>query len=436
MASRFIYLEQMLYRILICVLALLPFVACSDGESSNPSGSDGAYDDTPMPYYVHVSFEYNIVPEVVNVTFLDSSFQVIKTVPAKPMGEGYLVDLFVTDPVAVHAAYLRIYMATSNKEMEFSGYAKVDDYSPQLNIYTAAVVGTIEKLMDELSMSYDSAWAEAYARLDDFFGIDNYDYRNRGYNNTGYEFLPYIYCRYFVSDSVFYSDFREMRKAIEAGEWGDTLFRVRAADELVRSFNMMDWDGVRGISINRPFDYVPNFWENAYGMEYCTADRLGDSIANPNRRSDFYDTVFVCDRPHDSTLNVEPHWRTVTDLERKLGMCVYGNERVVEIDSVFYHCGLIDWEETDNMDVVIRNTFAKCDSYRLGDIYEFRNTPYICHSYTYRDTVGIWPGFGYASAYVMGYEWTDSQAVIDSVYPGGIPDTATVEEEEKPWEKL
>ena len=36
----------------------------------------------------------------------------------------------------------------------------------------------------------------------------------------------------------------------------------------------------------------------------------------------------------------------------------------------------------------------------------------------------------------MGYEWTDSQAVIDSVYPGGIPDTATVEEEEKPWEKL
>lgn len=430
-------------RLITALLALIPFVACSVDDGSSASGRYGAPEEA-QSFYLQVSLENRLMPDSVNVTFLDKQFRVIRTAVAKPQSSlvtGVVLDgHYMTEPVSVQADYVKMDVAIpggnlgNGNTMHFSRYAKADDYEPLLNIFTAMSSRLVERLMMESSLPYDTVMARAYDNIEDFFGFGYVDYENSRYNNSGPGVTPYLYCRYFTSDSIFYHDFRELEAAIDEGAWGDTLFRVRAADELLRYFGMENWTRKRGLDLNDPANLVPDFWEVAYGMERCTDSRIGDTLANANRRSDFYDSIFVCDRVHDSTANVNAHWRLVTAAERDFGYCLYGSDKVVERDSAFYHCARTGWQKTDDMDVVIRNTFERCDTYRIGDIYEFRGTPYICHSYTYRDTVGLWPGFGYASTYAIGYAWTDDAAVIDSVYPGGIPDTSSVEEE-KPWEK-
>ena len=120
--------------------------------------------------------------------------------------------------------------------------------------------------------------------------------------------LPYIYCRYFLSDSVFYSDFLELQEAIRDGEWADTLFRIRAADDLARTYQNQNWVDVPGMTFYNQNEYIPNFWESAFGMEVCNDNHIGDTLVNANRRSSLYDSVFVCTEQMYSYYAKWQHW--------------------------------------------------------------------------------------------------------------------------------
>ena len=418
---------MILFRIFICLLALVPFVSCSDEGSSSVSGQGDFYGDALESYYVNVALEPSFVPDTVYVTFLDTMLQGIRTVIAGPSQKSVWNSYYMTEPVDRQASYIRIDVVRSadwlgnGEKMVLSRYAKADDHMPVINLYTAMAVKMIDHLMKEDALTYDSAAAKAYANIDDFFGIEGVRYESENFSFTERSVLPYVYCRYFVSDSVFYGDFRELVDAIDAGAWGDTLFRVRAADELVRSYDINGWkQGVRGIDLPFPAYEFQDFWEVAYGMEQCTVEKVGDSLVNGNRRSEFYDSVFVCDRPHDSWEIGGAHWRLIAPEERKFGPCMYGDSVIVEEDSVYYQCGKSGWEKAEDMAVVIDRLYRECNALRLDEIYVFRGTPYMCQSYIYVDST--YALMGYLTR-TRGYVWTDDEAVIDSVYPGGILDS-------------
>lgn len=422
-----LYFRQMtILRIFICILALVPFVSCFVDDGSSASEEEEYFDETPRSYTVLVSFDMGLFPDSVYVTFLDKHFRGIETVNAWPQSASGGDWFYSTTPLVVRASYIRIDMVKSVENngsamrMFFSGYTKADAYRPRLNIYTALALKTIDRLMKEEYLPYDSAVAVAYANMDDFFGIKKYDYEYMGFRNWGNEVLPYLYCRYFISDSVFYSDFKELADAIDAGEWGDTLFRVRAADEMTRYYNKNGWTQVRGMALYDSNRTIPNFWETAYGMEYCVEERLGDTIAIGNRRSEFYDSVFVCDITRQSYSNTEtPYWRPVTSDERKLGICLDGKDDVAESDSTFYHCERNGWQKTEDMTVIINHLHEECNSRTASNVYNFRGTLYTCSSYNYTDST--YANMGYVTTRSK-YVWSKDEAAVDSVNPGGVVD--------------
>ncbi|MBR4784331.1 MAG: hypothetical protein IK012_03650 [Fibrobacter sp.] len=424
-------------RIFICILALVPFVSCTVDLGSSSTEEEEYFDETPRSYEVRVSLDMGLFPDSVYVTFLDKRLRGIETVNAWPISVVGSDWLYQTDPISVRASYIRmdiVKIAENNgneMRMVFSRYAKADAYLSRLNLNTALAIKTVDRLMKKENLPYDSAMSVAYANMDDFFGIEDYDYEYHGFSNYGNEIQPYLYCRYFDSDSVFYSDFGELVDAIDAGEWGDTLFRVRAADGLVRSFVANRWRDFRGLQLFNSSEAIPEFWEKAYGMEFCTEARIGDTIANGNRKSDFYDSVFVCDLNLSlgPFLNGKPHWRPVTSEDRELGFCLYGNEAIVEKDSVFYHCSKGYWQKEDDMNIVINKLYASCNSNFPDKLYDFRGKTYICHQQTVVDSTFYYMGLGYTTQRTE-YVWTDDQAVIDSVYPGGVADSSLIREEE------
>lgn len=427
---------------IIGCLALALLVACSDDISSAVPDSEGTQNKW-LTFRAMVSFDKQIHQDSVTLTLLDSSLTEVRTYPMIPGTSMLYYESYETEqlrlPKTTPVPYVKITLHTSaiihgkKAKLLFVRYAPVDEYAPKLNIYTALAAKPIKRLMMADSLSLDSATALAYASIDDFFGIKGVDYEELISPSSVNDMLPYVYSRYFVSDSVFYSDFHELEDAIDKGEWGDTLFRVRAADGLMRYYDKSGWIGVRGIDgyANSSISPIANFRENALGMEPCSVERNGDTIAVANRRSEFYDSVFVCDYTGNNIMNPKiPYWRRITPDERKYGYCTNGMETLTEKDSTFYLCGMNGWQEVDDMNTVLKFIYKECYRWNQQSICEFRGTPYICSSYLYIDST--YAHMGYTEE-KTGYAWMNDTAAINKYYPEGIPDTIVkVEYSEEP----
>lgn len=422
----------MMFRTLVFILALIPLVACSNVDSTSASDEDEWNDGLPLVFRTQIAFDSHIVADSVSVTLLDSFLTDIRTYPMKPADLLYGNNGYETEELEKpnrRPPYVRINLHTSSKDqgkkikMTFSRYASANEYIPTLNLYTAMAAKTVKRLVLSEHYSLDSATAFAYARMDDFFNISNYNYETGHFTAGDRDLLPYIYSRFFISDSVFYSDFHEIESAIDNGEWGDTLFRVRAADGLMRYYDKNGWVGVRGMDLVAYTSIYPmtNFRENALGLEYCTTDRSGDTITVANRRSEFYDSTLICDYIGDNIMTFRtPYWRRITPEERVYGYCTNGSDALTEKDSTFYLCGKIGWQEVDDMNTVLKSIYKECYRWNQQSICEFRGTPYICQSYLYIDSTYV--NMGYTSE-ATGYAWTSDTAAINSCYPEGIPDT-------------
>lgn len=432
----------MIFRLLIFILAFFSLVACSNDDSASASDDFGWNDGTPLIFHTQIAFDSHIPIDSVTITLVDSLLMDIRTYRMKPADLLYGDRGYETEELQKpnhRPPYVKITLHTSftNQEneikMQFSRYASANEYMPTLNIYTAMATKTVKHLMLSKHLSIDSATALAYASMDDFFGVENYDYE-RGYFTASPEYLlPYVYCRYFISDSIFYSDFHELEDTIGRGGWGDTLFRVRAADGLMRYYDKSGWIGVRGIDsyANSSIYPIANFRENALGIESCSIERSGDTIAVANRRSEFYDSVLVCDYTGNNIMNPKiPYWRRITPDERKYGYCINGKETLTEKDSTFYLCSGNSWQEVNDMNTVLKSIYKECYRWNQQSICEFRGTPYICSSYLYIDST--YANMGYTEE-KTGYAWMNDTAAINKYYPEGIPDTIVkVEYSEEP----
>lgn len=439
-----IYIMDMLRLIMLSLFFAL-FAACDSGDSSGITQPEDL-----KQYTIELYLENRIIPDSVNIIVFSKNHIIEKTVKTRKRCFSGSPCLFETAPLkygeyAKITAFAHAISENDTTKMEFSSFAPMNATKTILNIYTAAASKAVEYFLREKNMSYEDATTKAYDNMKDFGNSDQGFERDRCKPNVSSMCpiqLPYVYCRYFLSDSVFYSDFLELQDAIRDGEWGDTLFRVRAADALVRTFKNMSWDNVPGINIFYNYhDFYPNFWESIYGMEVCNDNHIGDTLVNANRRSEFYDSVFVCaGRMLQGGIKWQ-HWRIREPEEAKMGICnpfelrpgiinKY-NPQVGEIDSVIYTCGLEGWEKTHDVNIILKHRHIPCSKEIVNRTYIYNDYLYLCQTFTYSSEE--WPDaflFGQQQTY---YAWTRDKDIIDSVYPGGVPDSALLKNVEGLW---
>ena len=363
--------------------------------------------------------------EDVKIVTMDKNCNAKDTLHPRFDSTGFKLDTFrLTRP------YLKVIArfasdSTLNKKMEFVQYAdSSQSRSIKLNILASLSSKALENMLCEEHIDYLNARDKAYRNTARFFGYDEFG-EGAGYNSIGDG--PYIFSRYFVSDSVFYSDYTKMKEAIASGEFGDSLYRTRAADDLVKHFKMDRWEGVRGmykkqslwpnaigmteqVSINP--DVFPNFWENAYGFPYCTEELLGDTIVNTTRGSAFYDTSFICDRRHGLYDNDEFHWRLIDITERELGPCLYTTKDYKERDSLYYSCKNFYWEQVTDPTTIVNLAVKPCQEYYKNKLTTYRDTVYMCHREDYKDSL-----FENVILDRTRYIWTADTNTIKTAYP-------------------
>ena len=437
-----------LLRFIIFALFLALFAACDSGESSNITQPE-----TIKQYIVQVYFENRIIPDSAIVSIYSKNHIINATVKTRMHCIVNTQCFFETAPVTF-GEYAKITVFTHSisgndtTNMEFSRFAPMNaenpwidaEYeTPILNIYTAAASKAVDKFLKDGQMTYEGATAKAYENMKNF-GFTNDDFE-KPKNALTPAPLPYLYCRFFLSDSVFYSDFLELQDAIRDGEWGDTLFRVRAADAMVRTLKKFQWENVPGMIFNGFDDYIANFWESTYGMEVCNDNNNSDTVVNANRRSAFYDSVFVCSKRMKDYRSKWQHWRLREPKEKELGVCnpkeiqpgiinIY-NPKMGEIDSTIYVCGLDGWEKTNNVNTILKYRQVPCENKTLNRPYVYNDTLYLCHGMIYSDEE-------WEIAYLCGekavyYAWTSDKDVFDSIYPAGVPESALLKNEEGLW---
>lgn len=430
------------------------FAACDNGDGSGITSAEDI-----RQYSFEVFLESRIIPDSAILSIYSENHLLENTVKTIKNCFNGSKCLFETAPLKYgDHAKITVFAHSLNDsiKMEFSRMAPMkagkqnnnEFYTSSiLNIYTAAASKAVEYNLQEKLMSYEAATQAAYKNMKDF-GIDDRNFESDQFNPNISSMspiqLPYVYCRYFLSDSVFYNDFLELQDAIRDGEWGDTLFRVRAADALVRTFKNMSWDNVPGINIFYNYhDFYPNFWESIYGMEVCNDNHIGDTLVNANRRSEFYDSVFVCaGRMLQGGIKWQ-HWRIREPEEAKMGICnpfesMPGiinkyNPQVGEIDSVIYTCEIDGWKETNNIDFILRYWQIPCNQEMIHRAFIYKDSLYLCQAQKYSDEE--WPmAYLYGARQNIYYAWTGDQAVIDSVYPGEIPSSALLKNVKGVWE--
>ncbi len=378
--------------------------------------------------YIQGSLNYlhSMKIDDVKIVTLDKKCNATDTLIPRFDSTGFKLDTFhLTRP------YLKVIArfasdSTLNKKMEFVQYADSSiSRHIKLNMLASVSSKALENELCNEHLDYQDARDKAYRKTARFFGYDKSDYDGSDVDAIGRD--PYIFSRYFVSDSVFYSDYKNMAAAIANGEFGDTLYRTRAADDLVKYFKMDRWEAVRGMyekqwvwpnaigtteqkTIN--LNVFPNFWENAYGFPYCTEELLGDTVVNMTRGSAFYDTTFICDQRHGISVTDEYHWRLINKTERELGPCLCTTRDYKERDSLYYSCNNFYWVQVTDPTTIVNLAVKACQEYYKNKLTTYRDTVYMCLREDYKDTV-----FENVILDRTRYIWTADTNTIKTIYP-------------------
>ena len=405
------------------------FLGCDSGTEVSVHDDDDDWMYNRWNWYVggSLNFWHPMKVEDVKIVLLDS-----KCNPRDTLKPNFDSTVFKQDSFNLMLPYLKVITrfstdSTMGGEMEFVQYAD-SSFARSVNVNFLASVSSkaMEKYLCDDQLSYRDARDKAYHQTGRFFGYDTYDYDGADFNRYGMN--PYIYSRYFISDSVFYSDYKEMVKAIADGEFGDSLYRMRAADDLMKYFKMDHWEGVRGLYDWKTVAIMPvaqkgnvlnaevirNFVESAYGFPFCKETLLGDTIVNKTRGSAYYDTVFVCDRLPASNEDQKLHWRLIDKTEREFGPCVATTTGYVVRGSSYYQCTDFKWELVTDHTVILNQAYGLCDATLEKRLKTYRDTVYMCTRENYNDPAASMMGTVYERTR---YIWTADADSINSIYP-------------------
>lgn len=373
---------SILHKIITLSLALLWLAACSDDGSSSEEivRRIDANGYTYSPAAIEGSFQYisSMKAERVWIVRVDEKLNPIDSFEAS-IGTDYMnVAIFKTDYKEYEFPYIKVateFLSENGKDtMKFAQYARLSDDEDHYrqNLFSALAADRIKSLVENEEYDFDEAEKTALAELGEVFGQDLSDINKesfRAWEEYGAKggtrlkgLLPYVYCRHEISDSLFYSDFKELR-----GNFAETgkikaSFLVRAADVFLSTFERVFEDEFAMLYGGKSRDTIIGIesmdytlFEKAYGINFPWPSGSGDTVLITDSSSAYYKRHFVMD-------NI---WRLKSSLEDTLGLCLYDKDTTVLNDGDYYRCRRSSnvWKRESDHDSILVYTIGKCDRY-------------------------------------------------------------------------
>lgn len=389
------------------LFALLSIVACSSvdgGDEVIARYDKDGYQYSPAYMRGTVHYLKNMKPEKVKIVRLDEKLYPIDSIEV-PVEKNYNGEYaFKVDDRDYEHPFVKIapvFPLGKNAKMEFAQYVRLRDSNIEieLNLPEAVMSGRIETLMRELGLEFDSAMTRtmiemqfAYTLVTNFNTVWNSIFSNRFYvyEYAGNEanlngLLMYIYCRHEISDSVFYSTFKEYRESFAKSGLADSSLMAKSADAWLSTFVAYDDDDgntqYRSLSRDSVVNigqFDKNFFKHAYGVsfEFSGFGTYKDVFFElKNKYSSFNGRTFVYDRGLG-------FWRMQTLLEDSVGVCLYSKDSAAVNSGAYYRCrsGSAVWNVESNRDTILNKMYGNCKGHYIsnGELGYLSDSLFVC----------------------------------------------------------
>ncbi|WP_254842376.1 hypothetical protein [Fibrobacter sp. UWB11] len=393
------------------LLALLGLMACSSIDGTDDVlaryDKDGyRYSPTYMRGTVH--YLKDMKPEYVKVMRLDEKLYPVDSIEA-PVEKNYDGEYtFKVDDRDYEFPFVKIvpvFPLDKNEKMEFAQYVRLRESNIEirLNLPEAVMSGRIETLVREKGLEFDSAMTQAIKEMqfaynlvsnvgtnystvwNDVFDkrLDVYEYMRSEANLNG--LLMYIYCRHEVSDSVFYSTFKEYREGFAKNGVADSALMAKSADAWLSTFVVYDDDN--GKTQYRSFSrdsvvnvgaFDENFFKHTYGVSFKltrTRSYENEFFELDNKYSSLKGRTFV----YDEGLN---YWRLQTLLDDSIGVCLYSKDSIAVSNGIYYRCryGSAVWNVESNRDTILNKMYGYCKGHSIssGESGYLSDSLFVC----------------------------------------------------------
>ena len=404
--------KKLLYVYLLAFSVLLCLMACSGLDDDNEEIL-GRVDENGVlfsPAAINGSVTYlpTMVPESLKIVTLNKQWNPVDSFYV-PLDSGNLTGEHVFSTGLLDYEYpmlkiVTVFPFSKKQKMELYQYARLGGYENikfNVNIYGALAAGRIETLMKKEKFVFDEAEKRAFLELSNLFGKEFSELQHRGFEGLSIKYgteelndlVPYIYCRHEISDSVFYSSYKEFRDAF-AKNGDDASLKVRAADTWLSTFEIKrdDKNGYLFESLSRDSSLGlstlnKKFFENAYGISLSVTryDDVDLSVKIQKKSSDYNGRSFVLDRKGSDRV-----WRLQSTLEDSIGFCPYRGKKMVKYKKSYYWCKTDShvWEVTSDRDTILAYTLGYCGTRypNLGRASYMNDTLFVCSCGEYFDS--------------------------------------------------
>lgn len=384
--------------------------ACSDGDDVEPIwAAKNAFAKGTLIIDALFDKEVNILD--VDVVLFDSNGVAIDTVTADPVDQNSsgVYSYFATDEMSFYSPFVKVEIRAEGlhdkTELRFDNYAEMTSLlKVSLSLRQSVLSGRIEYLM-ESGYSLSDAITKARNEFQGFMLDVVTD-----------EELKML-CRYFVSDSVFYSDFSELRDLYTAGTATDYSFiSIRAADEILTEIADSKWKN-DSLPFKNWYSASNRLVTKAYRLFSCSHDDEGSVAKIENPLSVYNNHSIVCDSRGFYISQFEGYWRLQVGLELICGPCNYYKNDTLQVGDTVYYCKNFSstWEKFyDAVGVQNRKLnqiLGECELTKRNILRYNGETLYICDYDKERQE----------------FRWISDEWLIDSVY-ANVKETSAYEE--------
>ena len=388
-------------NIVLLLLAVFCLIACSDDDD----GGSVLYrmDEygqcySPAELNGKVVYMPSMKPEKIKVVNVDGefnpkdSFEVLLDSAAE--SRSYFVGS--RDFEYPYLKLVAVFPLGEKSKMEIPQYTHLHEGTNSINlqIYGALISGRIENLVLKEKLSFYDAKQKAYAELEKELGMylgsvtyDDFHDRDKYAGPGLYDLKPYVLCRHEISDSLFYSDFNELRESFAKDGTISASIKARAADAWLATFKTPSDTTDRELfksetrdtsSVLKSLDTA--FFNWAYNLDGDWTEKKPIKISNQYSEFDgrsFYFEDLGYSGPYYNG------WRLLSSLEVILGTCKYIWRDYLEHEGNSYLCNYDSfvWEKLDEVDSILKYKYAPCarDPYAAYGVVGYLNEKmYAC----------------------------------------------------------
>ncbi len=364
-------------KVFFTLLAVMGLVACSnsdgDGEVLYRIDESGvAY--SPTEIYGFVKYLDNMELESVKIVSVDGSLNPLDSFEASLENDhgDYYFAVGEHDYQYPIVKVVPVFSSGKKMKMEFPQYVRLQEKNDkiELDFYEALASERIKKLA--LEKNYDFEKAKKQALLE-FASTFNVDVDKMSWH---VDLMPYIMCRHEISDSVFYSDFKEIRKAFGKKGSLESSIMVRAADAWLSTYELSFDDSAGKVVKSYSRDTVVgfgtldfDFFERAYGITFNRETK--GNLKIKNNKSAYNGRYFIYDGS----------WRLKSLIEDTLGLCLMDTDTLVKDKESYYRCMRQSniWKKETNRDTLLTYIIGVCGRGNTWNkAYYVRDTLYAC----------------------------------------------------------